>query len=234
MGSGCSGEGFICVSFNEGFEMKKRNKLGMAIAGVVLMATAGVPAGQAAEIAPLRASVQMADQPEGRTRFLVQYRAGSVEARDAAVLGRGLDAAIVRSGLDRMVVASSRSAERPAARARFMRRLASPGWNVIRTSRALNAVEVEAFIRELKADPAVQDVEIDELMQRAGGTAAAMVPADPDYAKLQWHFSDPNTGVHAEQAWMRSQGEGVVVAVIDSGISQGIPTCRATCCPATT
>jgi serine protease len=41
-------------------------------------------------------------------------------------------------------------------------------------------------------------------------------PNDPMYAS-QWHF----TMVNAEQAWTRSQGAGVIVAVIDTGVSPG-------------
>jgi serine protease len=42
-------------------------------------------------------------------------------------------------------------------------------------------------------------------------------PNDPMY-KSQWHFDM----VHAEDAWRTAQGAGVVVAVIDTGVSPGI------------
>jgi serine protease len=41
-------------------------------------------------------------------------------------------------------------------------------------------------------------------------------PNDPMYAS-QWHFDM----VHAEAAWSRTKGDGVVVAVIDTGVSMG-------------
>lgn len=41
-------------------------------------------------------------------------------------------------------------------------------------------------------------------------------PNDPMY-KSQWHFNM----VNAEEAWTRAQGSGVIVAVIDTGVSQG-------------
>jgi serine protease len=41
-------------------------------------------------------------------------------------------------------------------------------------------------------------------------------PNDPMYGS-QWHF----TMVNAEDAWSRSQGQGVIVAVIDTGVSPG-------------
>jgi serine protease len=44
-------------------------------------------------------------------------------------------------------------------------------------------------------------------------------PNDPMY-KSQWHFDM----VHAEEAWGTAQGQGVVVAVIDTGVSPGVLT----------
>ena len=49
-------------------------------------------------------------------------------------------------------------------------------------------------------------------MAKPGGTK----PNDPMY-KSQWHFQM----VNAEKAWELSQGEGVIVAVIDTGVSPG-------------
>ncbi|MEM9541359.1 MAG: S8 family peptidase [Cyanobacteria bacterium P01_E01_bin.42] len=40
-------------------------------------------------------------------------------------------------------------------------------------------------------------------------------PNDPDYSK-QWNFQN----INVEQAWAETQGEGVVVAVIDTGVSK--------------
>ncbi len=41
------------------------------------------------------------------------------------------------------------------------------------------------------------------------------VPNDPDYSK-QWNFRN----INVEQAWDETQGEGITVAVIDTGVSQ--------------
>ncbi|MGK7924461.1 MAG: S8 family serine peptidase, partial [Spirulina sp.] len=40
-------------------------------------------------------------------------------------------------------------------------------------------------------------------------------PNDPDYSK-QWNFQN----INIEQAWVETQGDGAVVAVIDTGVSQ--------------
>lgn len=48
---------------------------------------------------------------------------------------------------------------------------------------------------------------------------AFLVPNDPFY-KFQWHLDNPvSGGVDAEEAWELSQGTGVTVAVVDTGIA---------------
>ena len=45
-----------------------------------------------------------------------------------------------------------------------------------------------------------------------------MVPNDPLYAQ-QWHYKNGPGGINAEPAWDISTGAGVVVAVLDTGIT---------------
>lgn len=48
---------------------------------------------------------------------------------------------------------------------------------------------------------------------------AFMVPNDP-YYKYQWHFDNAvYGGINAQEAWDLSQGEGVTVAVVDTGVA---------------
>jgi len=205
--------------------MKKKNQLGVAVAGVVLMASIGMPAASAAEIGPakVRGISSSTVNVSGGNRFVVKYRAGAAELRDSAALNRGLGTAVTRAGLDRAVAKTSRSAALPAANASLLRRMAAPGWSVVRTSRVLTAQEAENFVRELKANPAVERAEIDQMYQRLADVSPAMTPNDPNYAQYQWNFFNPTSGVRAPQAWDLSQGEGVVVAVVDTGITQGNP-----------
>ena len=62
-------------------------------------------------------------------------------------------------------------------------------------------------------------VQIDPIVPVAlinGANAASVQPNDP-YYQYQWHFP----AIQAEQAWARSTGAGVIIALIDTGIRQG-------------
>lgn len=85
------------------------------------------------------------------------------------------------------------------------------GFQVIQTSRALDAVQAEAFMNSVMAMPEVAHVEPDALMQRQ------LDPDDELYEALQWNFFEPTGGANLHNAWPRSTGEGIVVAVLDTG-----------------
>jgi serine protease len=67
----------------------------------------------------------------------------------------------------------------------------------------------DALLARLAADPRVESAEPMEIFR------ATFVPNDPLYAEKQWHL----TRVGAEQAWDYGCGQGVTVAVIDTGVA---------------
>jgi serine protease len=50
-----------------------------------------------------------------------------------------------------------------------------------------------------------------------------MTPNDPRFATHQWHLTNPDGGINAPAAWDISTGQGIVVAVLDTGILAGHP-----------
>ena len=102
-----------------------------------------------------------------------------------------------------------------------------------------NADEAAAAKAKLAHDPSVESVDFDALASiPPGEEMPALAPAgesleaqcgvpgatdefpnDTCY-KLQWHLKQ----IGMPTAWKRGKGEGVVVAVIDTGVSQGAPT----------
>ncbi|MGO3128398.1 MAG: S8 family serine peptidase [Luteimonas sp.] len=199
-----------------------KSRMSLAIAAVMLVggtttAVAGdsIVGARTTEAAPQGGMSQAVGQ-----RFVVKYRQPQLSA-DKQASAALLNSAVARAGLNRTLVANRTSAARPAVSASVLRKMATPGWQVVRTSRALSAAESADFIRELSADPSVAVVEADQLYQHLAIDAPAAAPNDPNYAQYQWNFFNAAGGVRAEQAWDVSTGEGVVVAVIDTGVTQG-------------
>ncbi|WP_149195309.1 S8 family peptidase [Luteimonas suaedae] len=147
-------------------------------------------------------------QPARFSRFIVQYRDAGRGGPAAATALRRINAAAADAGL-----AASGAA---GLRLRHLRRTAL-GGDVVAASRPLDAAEAERFLARLRLDPGVAFAQPDYLK-----TTLDTVPDDPRYTDLQWDLHHPVGGVNAPQAWDVSGGEGVVVAVIDTGYVEHI------------
>ena len=86
----------------------------------------------------------------------------------------------------------------------------APTWSS--TDRKLDRAEAESLMRQLAADPRVEYVEVDRLMQ------AAADPERPAATASSGTTTRPRR--HQRQpAWDIATGTGVVVAVLDTGIT---------------
>jgi len=133
-------------------------------------------------------------------RFIVKYKDGSSQRSNAAALNRSLNAA------------ANATLHGKALGLKKLRRTAT-GAEVLTTGRKLGASDAEALMRQLAADPNVEYVEVDRLMQHVA------TANDTYYNSHQWHYWEAAGGIKANQAWDVSNGAGVVVAVIDTGIT---------------
>ena len=89
-------------------------------------------------------------------------------------------------------------------------------WLFLTHRLALDAAQAEMLMRRLAADPNVEYVEVDQIMR------PTLVPNDARLGE-QWGFGTSNASINVRPAWDKSTGTGVVVAVIDTGITQGNP-----------
>jgi serine protease len=137
------------------------------------------------------AGLQSADQTSF-DRFIVKYRAGtSVTAQQKNLTGAAKGAAKAVS-LGRV-------------------RTLSVGGEVVHANRPMDRVEAESLMRQIAADPNVEYVEVDRLMK------PLMTPNDTHYGTYLWGMQSGTPGIRADQAWNTTNGNGVVVAVLDTG-----------------
>ncbi len=144
-------------------------------------------------------------------RFIVKYKESAPEAQNPAALRRSLEAASV--GANQFIQASREKrgdarASKPLV-ARHVRRM-SLGADVISTTQKLGAAEAEALMRQIAANPNVEFVQVDRLLQHT------LTPNDSSYSQ-QWGYFDADAGIRANQAWDVANGSGIIVAVLDTG-----------------
>lgn len=165
--------------------------------------------------------------------FIVHYKPGA----------KSVPVKAVQAFMAARSVVSSRSASAtthavPLASFHFARMTASGGV-VIHPGKALDGKSALELMKQVAADPSVQSVEPDVRMypfrDLRAADATMGTPDDPSFS-YQWHFragdgtmekigNDTQAfandgGSNAAKAWSLSQGDGVVVAVIDTGATQ--------------
>lgn len=140
-------------------------------------------------------------QPESNNgdRFIVKYRKDSIE---------GMSASTAVTTVNRALAAGVGGKPLGAA---HLHRLAM-GADVIRTSRKLDQIESESLIQAIMSNPSVEYVEADVLLH------PLLAPNDPRYNQ-QWHYFESAGGINLPAAWPKATGSGVVVAVLDTGIT---------------
>ncbi len=151
----------------------------------------------------LAGDVQLSGLQSAQThqRFIVKYRDGSAPVANTTALASSLKSA----------AAGLASSQGRALGLQQVRKLAV-GPTLVKTDRPLDQAESEQLMRKLAADPNVEYVEVDQIMR------ATLTPNDTRFSE-QWGFGTSNAGINIRPAWDKATGTGVVVAVIDTGIT---------------
>jgi serine protease len=173
--------------------------------------------------------------------FIVTYRDGTTERVSAAAATQNVSAAMSRAKLAGIAAGTATGSNAKIAgvlRVSHVRKLAI-GAELMHTSRMLSSTEAEALIRQIAADPAVAYVAPDVMRQAVRDIRAdavtPFVPNDTYYARYQWHLRAPDGtletdsalhstvanrgGSNVAQAWTLADGTGIMVAVLDTGIT---------------
>lgn len=192
---------------------KKQNLRINVLAAAVLSLSVGASA-YAAGLPVKEPARQASTAQQSSERIIVKYRTGTAAASDRSAKLAAVTSAVSRASLGGT---ASRAA---TASPQLLRRLGT-GADVIRLQGKLSQAQLQTVLKEIQADPSVQYAAADVKLQRADVRAketAQLVPNDQYYAQYQWHLHSATGGVNAPAAWDVAQGEGVVVAVLDTGI----------------
>ncbi|EGD18978.1 subtilisin-like serine protease [Xanthomonas hortorum ATCC 19865] len=134
-------------------------------------------------------------------RFIVKYRDGS---------SASVSPTSMRASLNSVASAVPARAGRTLG-LNHVRRTAL-GSEVLKTTRGLDRAEAETLMRRIAADPGVEYVEVDQIMY------PTLTPNDTRLSE-QWGFGTTASSINVRPAWDTATGTGVVVAVIDTGIT---------------
>ncbi|WP_202970995.1 S8 family peptidase [Saccharothrix sp. ALI-22-I] len=160
------------------------------LSGVTTTASAAPAASPGADPSALAAQSGDARPYE---RLIVGYKSTATEAQSDTAAARDAKAKGDKVGRD----------------LNLQRRLGT-GAAVVDLGGTVDGTAAARTIEEFKADPDVAYVEPDLMMQPLAD------PNDTDYAK-QWDLFEATAGMNVPAAWDRATGQGVTVAVIDTG-----------------
>jgi serine protease len=132
---------------------------------------------------------------EGYNRFIVKFKPQSVESHSASARQRALDNAGLGHGVHL-----------------GLQRHLAVGADLVISDKKLDHTAAKALLARLARDPSVAYVDFDRRVHHT------MTPNDPSYAS-QWHYFDATSSIRADTAWDTATGNGIVVAVIDTGIT---------------
>lgn len=130
-------------------------------------------------------------------RFIVKYK-DATQARSSSSVK-------IEKMMEKLAKKSGLSLE-------HVRKMALDNSHVVHLKNKKDRATFLKMMRRLELDSNVLSIEEDVMMQ------PLLVPNDEFY-NLQWHYFDANGGMNAEAAWDTHDGTGVVVAVIDTGIT---------------
>lgn len=174
----------------------------------VVGGASGVSAQASAATKGRKVLLPLAPAQVGFDRFIVKYKDGTAARKSATTLIGSVNAASVRAGV--VTASASRGVSTPVS-FQHLRALGT-GAALVRAARRLTQAESTAFLAQLRSDPNVKYAQADSFKHRLD-----VIPNDPQFSTLQWDFTDASAGVKAPQAWDTSSGQGVVVAVLDTG-----------------
>ncbi|MCX7563886.1 S8 family serine peptidase [Xanthomonadaceae bacterium XH05] len=177
--------------------------LGACLAGNAVLASDGITDADVERRATVADRVVFdAGAPgEAFDSFIVYYRGDAAAGDDTAKAAQETHEVLQKD--------LARVNRRLALKAKQERRLAT-GGHLLRLPDALDKSASERFMIEMAANPDIQAIEPNARYYPLA------VPNDPHYSR-QWALREATGGLNIQPAWDHSLGNGVVIAVLDTG-----------------
>ncbi|MFC5743762.1 S8 family serine peptidase [Dyella tabacisoli] len=222
-----------------GFQMKLLAASVLLIIAVTAEANDDVHSGQSSSAS----TYDLSPLQDGKTYrgFIITYKDGSTERGNASTAVQNVSAAISRAR--RTMPNGIRAHGALTSKApglQYGHKLAS-GADLVRTERVLSDVEASAIIKQIADDPAVAFVEPEYMLHAVDdavepdAVATFTAPNDPHFSVYQWDyvaadgtgFFDKQLnalvanwgGANIQKAWSLADGAGVVIASLDTGVT---------------
>ncbi len=140
------------------------------------------------------------------TRVIIKYKESPT-----ANLTQTLPASIAKQRrAERLSTKAQRLSQHAGKPVKFVRETALAQHAVFSVDHHLSTKETAELLSTLAMDDEVEFVEEDRLLH------PTLTPNDTLYSN-QWHYYENTGGIRAPAAWDRATGQGVVVAVLDTG-----------------
>jgi serine protease len=139
------------------------------------------------------------------TRIIVKYvdNEAARVASEAAALGAA-------ESLETIAGVQLRHVQIMSGNAQIVEVVEMAGVELTGPERTKAIETIQSIVERIAADPAVEYAEPDAIMQ------IQQAVNDPQFGQ-QWHYTMPVTGVNVAGGWSNSTGNGIIVAVIDTG-----------------
>ncbi|MCF2908315.1 S8 family serine peptidase [Pseudoalteromonas sp. DL2-H2.2] len=152
-------------------------------------------------------SQKMQSQNTAGTQFIIKYKDNSNQLM--SVSGADMSPAMMNSRAQSFVK-NFKSKKKSSLQTKYVRKMALSNHHVMRVDKKLTPAEAQSLMQEMAATGNIEYIEVDQMLQPFA------TPNDPRYSD-QWHYFEAAGGINAPAAWDKATGDGVVVAVLDTG-----------------
>lgn len=176
---------------------KSRTWLAFAVVSALGLASVSASAADLSEMSEMstRANFGALQANQSYNRFIVYYKDGAKEQNDARAVSRHLDQIHADTGMNLSMV-----------------RTLATGGHLIEAGEKLSQAKAQDLMVAFGRSANVSYIEPDARM------TIKLTPNDSFY-NTQWHYFEATGGLNLPAAWDRVNGSGVVVAVLDTGIT---------------